>query len=50
VGRGYDDHPASREDLGRGARPQVASLVDCVRMLEASKREPDTERCNASAA
>jgi hypothetical protein len=44
--RGYDDLRirASRENLGRGARPQVASLVDCVRMLEASTREPDAER------
>ena len=44
--RGYDDLRirAFRENLGRGARPQVASLVDCVRMLEASEREPDAER------
>jgi hypothetical protein len=44
--RGYDDLRirAFRENLGRGARPQVASLVDCVRMLEASDREPDAER------
>jgi len=44
--RGYDDLRirAFRENLGRGARPQVASLVDCVRMLEASEREPDVER------
>jgi hypothetical protein len=44
--RGYDDLRirASRENLGRGARPQVASLVDCVRMLEASERSPDAER------
>jgi hypothetical protein len=44
--RGYDDLRirAFRENLGRGARPQVASLVDCVRMLEASERKPDTER------
>lgn len=44
--RGYDDLRirASRENLGRGARPQVASLVDCVRMLEASERKPDAER------
>ncbi len=43
---GYDDLRirAFRENLGRGARPQVASLVDCVRMLEASEREPDAER------
>ena len=44
--RGYDDLRirASRENLGRGARPQVASMVDCVRMLEASERKPDAER------
>jgi len=44
--RGYDDLRirAYRENLGRGARPQVASVVDCVRMLEASDRAPDTER------
>ena len=44
--RGYDDLRirAFRENLGRGARPQVASLVDCVRMLEASERKPDAER------
>ena len=44
--RGYDDLRirAFRENLGRGARPQVASLVDCVRMLEASERKPDVER------
>jgi hypothetical protein len=44
--RGYDDLRirAFRENLGRGARPQVASLVDCVRMLEASDRASDAER------
>jgi hypothetical protein len=44
--RGYDDLRirAFRENLGRGARPQVASLVDCVRMLEASDRDLDAER------
>jgi len=44
--RGYDDLRirAFRDNLGRGARPQVASLVDCVRMLEASERKPDAER------
>jgi hypothetical protein len=44
--RGYDDLRirAFRENLGRGARPQVASVVDCVRMLEASDRARDTER------
>jgi hypothetical protein len=44
--RGYDDLRirAVRENLGRGARPQIASLVDCVRMLESSDRAPDAER------
>lgn len=44
--RGYDDLRirSFRENLGRGVRPPVASLVDCVRMLEASERVPDRER------
>ncbi|HET8652356.1 MAG TPA: hypothetical protein VFM13_07265 [Gaiellaceae bacterium] len=44
--RGYDDLRirAARENLGRGARPAIASVVDCVRMLEAGDREPDVER------
>lgn len=44
--RGYDDLRirASRENLGRGVRPAVASIVDCVRMLDASERELDAER------
>lgn len=44
--RGYDDLRirASRENLGRGVRPAVASLVDCVRMLDASERQLDAER------
>jgi hypothetical protein len=44
--RGYDDLRirANRENLGRGARPAVASVVDCVRMLDASDRAPDLER------
>ena len=44
--RGYDDLRirANRENLGQGARPAVASVVDCVRMLDASSREPDAER------
>jgi hypothetical protein len=33
-----------RENLGRGARPAIASVVDCVRMLEASERDRDSER------
>jgi hypothetical protein len=44
--RGYDDLRirSFRENLGRGARPAIASVVDCVRMLEASDRNRDTER------
>jgi len=44
--RGYDDlrRRAVRENLGRGLRPSIASLVDCVRMLEASGRDIDAER------
>jgi hypothetical protein len=44
--RGYDDLGirANRENLGRGARPAIASVVDCVRMLDASEREADAER------
>jgi hypothetical protein len=44
--RGYDDLRirSFRENLGRGARPAIASVVDCVRMLEASDRERDSER------
>jgi hypothetical protein len=44
--RGYDDLRirAVRENLGRGARPAVASMVDCVRMLGASDRDIDAER------
>jgi hypothetical protein len=44
--RGYDDLRirANRENLGRGARPAIASIVDCVRMLDTSEREADTER------
>ena len=44
--RGYDDLRirAFRENLGRGARPAVASVVDCVRMVDASEHEADAER------
>lgn len=44
--RGYDDLRirAGRENLGRGLRPSVASVVDCVRMLDASDRDADGER------
>ena len=40
--RGYDDlrHHASREPLGQGIRPQVASPVDLARMLGALQ-QPD---------
>jgi transcriptional regulator with XRE-family HTH domain len=41
--RGYDDlrRHASREPLGRGLRPQVASLGDLGRMLGALDREQE---------
>jgi hypothetical protein len=44
--RGYDElrRRASYESLGRGVRPPVASIVDCVRMLDASGRKLDAER------
>jgi hypothetical protein len=44
--RGYDDLRirSFRENLGRGVRPAIASVVDCVRMLEASRRDRDKER------
>jgi hypothetical protein len=44
--RGYDDIRirGNRENLGRGMRPQIASLVDLTRMLEASRRSEDAER------
>ena len=44
--RGYDDIRirGNRENLGRGVRPQIASLVDLTRMLEASRRREDAER------
>jgi hypothetical protein len=44
--RGYDDLRirANRDNLGQGMRPAVASVVDCVRMLDASERPPDAER------
>ena len=44
--RGYDDLRirASRENLGRGVRPAVASMVDCVRMLGESDRDIDADR------
>jgi hypothetical protein len=44
--RGYDDlrRAASREPLGQGLRPQVASLDDHARMLVALGRDGDRER------
>jgi hypothetical protein len=44
--RGYDDLRirATRENLGQGARPAIASIVDCVRMLAASERDADVVR------
>ena len=47
--RGYDDlrRAATREPLGRGVRPSVASIDDLARMLAASGREEDRERLRA---
>jgi hypothetical protein len=47
--RGYDDlrRGATREPLGRGVRPSVASLGDHARMLAALDREQDRERLRA---
>jgi hypothetical protein len=44
--RGYDGLRirATRENLGSGVRPPIASLADCVRMLDASTRAIDQER------
>jgi hypothetical protein len=44
--RGYDGLRirSNRENLGNGMRPPIASLADCVRMLEASSRAIDHER------
>jgi hypothetical protein len=44
--RGYDGLRirANRENLGNGIRPPIASLADCVRMLDASTRAIDQER------
>jgi hypothetical protein len=44
--RGYDGLRirSNRENLGNGIRPPIASLADCVRMLDASDREIDRER------
>jgi hypothetical protein len=44
--RGYDGLRvrSSRENLGHGVRPPIASLADCVRMLDASERPIDQQR------
>jgi hypothetical protein len=44
--RGYDGLHirANRENLGEGIRPPIASLADCVRMLDASSRAIDKDR------
>jgi hypothetical protein len=44
--RGYEGLRirANRENLGEGVRPPIASLADCVRMLDASTRTIDLER------
>jgi hypothetical protein len=44
--RGYDGLRirANRENLGSGVRPPIASLADCVRMLDASTRPIDHGR------
>jgi hypothetical protein len=44
--RGYDGLRvrSNRENLGSGVRPPIASLADCVRMLDASERPIDHQR------
>jgi hypothetical protein len=44
--RGYDGLRirSNRENIGNGIRPPIASLADCVRMLDASDREIDHKR------
>jgi hypothetical protein len=44
--RGYDGLRirSNRENLGNGIRPRIASLADCVHMLDASERAIDHER------
>jgi hypothetical protein len=44
--RGYDGLRvrSNRENLGHGVRPPIASLADCVRMLDASERPLDRQR------
>lgn len=47
--RGYDDlrRAATREPLGRGVRPSVASVDDLARMLAARGREEDQVKLRA---
>jgi hypothetical protein len=47
--RGYDDlrRAATREPLGRGLRPSVASIDDLARMLAALGREEDRAKLQA---
>lgn len=47
--RGYDDlrRAATREPLGRGVRPSVASIDDLARMLAALGREEDRMKLRA---
>ena len=44
--KGFDDlrRGATREHIGRGLRPRVASVPDLARMAAALGREPDIER------
>ena len=44
--RGYDGLRirSNRENLGNGIRPPIASLADCVRMLDGSDRSIDRDR------
>jgi hypothetical protein len=44
--RGYDGLRvrSNRENLGNGVRPPIASLADCVRMLDSSERPVDQQR------
>lgn len=46
---GYDDlrRAATREPLGRGLRPSVASIDDLARMLAARRREEDRAKLRA---
>ena len=48
---GYDDlrRAATREPIGKGLRPRVASTADLARMLAALGREPDMPRLQRSA-